>query len=255
MALQQAKTFFVTSVKGGTGKTSTVLNLAGIFKEMEKKVLIMDFDLYTGSIAASLNIDPTADLFTLVDDLNNNRFNNLNDYVTSFVPNIDVIASPKDPRTAGKINSKYLQIVLSKAKLKYDVILIDSSPILNDINLVTMDGSDVILYLITNDPMDLKNMRTMVSIYRDMDRNNYKIVLNDSIDKRKNYFTKYDIKNIINDNIDYTIPSSFYIKNIDKHTMDGKILTLEKNIMRLHKGGFDNLKRMANSLLKERGRN
>ncbi len=255
MALQQAKIFFVTSVKGGTGKTTTVLNLAGIFKEMEKRVLIMDFDLYTGSVAASLNIEPTADLFTLVDDLNNNRFDNLNDYVTPFMENIDVIASPKDPRTAGKINSKYLQIVLSKAKLKYDIILIDSSPVLNDINLVTMDVSDEILYLITNDPMDLKNMRTMVSIYRDMGRNNYKIILNDSVDKRGNYFTKYDMKNIINDNIDYTIPSSFYIKNIDKYVMDGKILTLEKGVMRLHKKGFDNLKKIANALLKERGRN
>lgn len=34
----------------------------------------------------------------------------------------------------------------------------------------------------------------------------------------------YDIKEIINANIDYTISKNFYIKNIDKYTMAGEIL-------------------------------
>ena len=35
MALNKAKVITVTSVKGGTGKTTTVLNLAGILSEMK----------------------------------------------------------------------------------------------------------------------------------------------------------------------------------------------------------------------------
>lgn len=250
MAMQLAKIIFITSVKGGTGKTTTVLNLAGIYKEMRKKVLILDFDLYTGAIAASLNLNNDTDLFTLVNDLNNNRFGSLEDYTINYLENIDVIAAPKDPRTASKINSKYLQIVLSKAKLKYDVILVDSSAILDDVNLVTMDEADQIVYLVTNDPIDLKNMRTMVSIYRDMERDNYKIVLNESINSKK-FFTNYDIKHIITDNIDYTIPAKFHIKNINKYIMDGKILTLDKNIKKQHKKSVEHLKKLGLALLKE----
>ena len=40
MALNKAKVFTITSVKGGVGKTTTVLNLAGIYSRMNKKVLV-----------------------------------------------------------------------------------------------------------------------------------------------------------------------------------------------------------------------
>ena len=36
MAIKQAKMLFITSVKGGTGKSVTTLNLAGIYARMNK---------------------------------------------------------------------------------------------------------------------------------------------------------------------------------------------------------------------------
>lgn len=251
MGVRQANIFTVTSVKGGTGKTTTLLNLAGIFEKRKMKTLIVDLDLYSGGIAVSLNINVEQDLFRLMDDLNNNRFQNLDDYIVAYDEYIDVIPAPKDPRTASKINSKYLQVIYSKAKLKYDVILVDTNHNLNDLNLVNLDYSDQILYVITNDPVDLKNMRTMVSIYQDMDRKNYKIILNEASDRQKNYFTPYDIKNIIKDNIDYTIPSSFYIKNIDKYVLDGKILTLDPHIRKKHKKAVAHFEKIVGSILKD----
>lgn len=252
MALKQSKIFTVTSVKGGTGKTTTLLNLAGIFEKLGYHVLIMDLDLYAGGVAISLNIENDRDLFQLVDDLNNNRFRNIDDYIVSYDEWIDVIPAPKDPRLAGKINSKYLQIVFSKTKPKYDVILVDSNHNLSETNLVTMDESDQILYVVTNDPVDLKNMRTMISIYQDMHKHNYKIILNEASDQQRNYFTRYDIKNILKDNIDYTIPSSFYIKNIDKYVLDGKILTLDNKIRKNKKKGIEHFEKIVQSLLKEK---
>ena len=38
----------VFSAKGGVGKTITTLNLAGIFEVLNKRVLIIDFDLSGG---------------------------------------------------------------------------------------------------------------------------------------------------------------------------------------------------------------
>ena len=53
--------------------------------------------------------------------------------------------------------------------MKYDVIIIDTNHILSEMNLVVMDASDMILYVISNDPVDIKNMKTMVSILKDME--------------------------------------------------------------------------------------
>lgn len=251
MAINKGKIFTVTSVKGGSGKTTTALNLAGIYSKMGKKVLVIDFDLYSSAIAASLNLEIDSDIYELVVDLINNRFDYIESYVLKY-KDIDILAAPKDPRYASKINSKYLKIILARAAMKYDIILIDTNHSLDEKNLVTLDSSDEILYVINNDPIDLKNMKTIVSIYKDLEKTNYKIILNESIDKTRDYFNKYDIKNIIKHNIDFTIPSSFYIKNIDKYVLDGEILTLNNQIIKNHKQGIKSFELIAKSLIKEK---
>jgi pilus assembly protein CpaE len=251
MALNKAKVITVTSVKGGVGKTTTVLNLAGVCSKLEKKVLIIDLDLYSGDIASSLNLNYNSDIYTLFEDMNNNKFENLDNYITSYNDNIKVLAAPKDPRFARTITSKTLNFILYKASMKFDIILIDTNHILTDINLFAYDFSDQILYLISNDSMNLKNMKTFVSILNDMNKTNYKIILNESISKYKNYYNKYDIKNVINRNVNYIIPSNFFIKNIDKYIIEGKILTLENNIVKKNKNAMKIYNLIVSDILKE----
>jgi len=251
MALNKAKVFTITSVKGGVGKTTTLLNLAGICSNLGKRVLIIDLDLYSGDVASLLNVNYNNDIYNLYEDINNNKFTNLDDYVTIYNDNIKVLPAPKDPRFARKISVKILNTILYKASMKFDVILIDTNHILTDINLVVLDHSDQILYVINNDSMNLKNMKTIVSILNDMNKNNYKIILNESNNIYKNYYNKYDIKNIINKNVNYIIPSSFYIRNIDKYIIDGKVLTLEDSIVRRNKETLKIYNLIISDILKE----
>ena len=101
----------VSSVKGGVGKTTTLLNLAGIYSLMEKRVLIIDLDLYSGGIAVTLDIKNKKDIFMMVDSISNSRFTSLKDYVTSYNKNIDVLPCPRDPREAMKIESRFIPII------------------------------------------------------------------------------------------------------------------------------------------------
>ena len=253
MALNRAKVFTVSSVKGGVGKTTFLLNLAAVFKRLNKKVLIVDLDLYCGDVASTLNIPNALDIYNLFEDINNNKFEDFDDYVTNYTENIDALPSPKDPRCARKINSKVLDIILYKAQLKYDVILIDTNHILTDINLFAFDYSDQILYILNNDSMNLKNMKSFVSILNDMGKTNYKIILNESREKYRNFYNKYDIKNVINKGINYIIPSTFYIKNIDKYIIKGEILLLNNSIYRKYKNTSRIFNMIAKDLLTEVG--
>ena len=170
----------VFSAKGGVGKTITTLNLAGIFEVLNKRVLIIDFDLSGGGISVALNIPNGKSIYHLAYDYNNNQYREFSDYVTKYDDKIDVLASPKDPRQAGKIDPKYVEIILDKAVFNYDVVLIDTTHDLTDANILTLDLVDHILFMVTNDPLDLKNMRSLISIFKDLNLNNYKVIIKSS---------------------------------------------------------------------------
>lgn len=246
------KVISVSSVKGGVGKTTTLLNLAGIYCNLGKKVLVIDMDLYSGGIAVSLNIKNKKDIFMLVDSMANNRFTELKNYVTSYNSNIDVLSCPKDPRDASKIEGKYIPIIFDFAKKEYDIVLVDTSHILDEINLTVLDYSYMSLFIITNDFVDLKNMKSLLSIFKDTDKKNYLVMLNSSRDTGKDYMSLYDIRTAIKGNIDYSISKNYYIKNIDKYIMDGEILTLNKNLNAFHSKDVANMKKMAIDLIDDK---
>lgn len=226
MAITKGKIITITSVKGGVGKTTFLLGLANVYKNMNKKVLIIDNDLYSGDIEAILNVESKKDVYVLFEDITNNNFYEIGDYITHYDDNIDFISAPTDPRYAGKVRGNYLNLLFNRVSSIYDVVLIDTSHVLNEVNLVTMDHSSEIVYLINNNSMNLKNMRSMISIFSDMHLENYKIVLYEARDKGKTIFNKFDIKSLIKDNIDYVISSDYFNKDIDKYIVDGKIFDM-----------------------------
>jgi len=241
----------ISSVKGGVGKTTITLNLAGLYFLMGKRVLIVDLDLYSGGVATCLNVDVKNDIYTLVDDMNNNQFSSLNEYISRYNNGIDVLACPKNPRYVSRIESKYIVKLLTLAKLEYDVILVDMNHLLDEINLITLDMCHNIGFIISNDLVALKNMRSLISIFDEYEKNNYKIILNNSRDTGRDYISMFDIRNILQKNVDHTISNNFYIKNIDKYVLRGEILTLNKNINLFYSKDIKNMRKLALSLIDE----
>ena len=243
------KSLCLFSGKGGVGKTILTLNLAAIYSQINKHVLIVDLDLSGGGIALATNKAFDKTIYNFVDDYNNNRFKDFNDYVVKYNENIDIMPSPKDPRQASKIDSKYIEILLDKAMFHYDMVLIDTNHNLNELNLVVLDAADNILFVIENDPMDLKNMKSLLSIFKDLDKTNYKILLNNSRDPFKKYFTLYDMKTIIKNNIDYEISSEFFLKNMDSYVMNGEIPMLQPKAPNIFNKDYTTMMNLAVSFL------
>lgn len=219
MALKNAKIFTVTSVKGGVGKTNIVLNLAAAFASQKKKVLVADLDLYTGSLAMLFKVEDQPNIFNFAADLMVNKFNQTSDYIKKYNDCIDVLPAPRDPRNVSKIDVKYIDLLIKKLVHIYDVILIDTNHLADAVKLVSMDLSDTIIYVMTNDLCDLKNMKTMISIYEDMEIDKYKLILNEAL-SHENY-NRYDVRNAIGVDIDYILPHSFYQRNFGKSILNG----------------------------------
>lgn len=226
MSVKKSKVITITSVKGGTGKSTFTLCLAGALSKKQIKTVILDLDLSSGVIAPSLNIKSSNDIYTLTDDMANGRYESLDKYISEYNEYIDIIPSTNDPRNTLKIYPGYIDNLIKQLEYKYDVILIDTNHVTSNINLSIFDISNTIMYVISDDLMDLKNMKTMISIYEDMNVDKYKIILNNALRKS---LGSYEVKTVLERDLDYVIPNSFYNKNIQKYVYNGKILTLEKN--------------------------
>lgn len=248
--IKKGKIVTVTSMKGGVGKTNVVLMLSSILANRGKKVLIIDLDLYTGDISFSLNIKPNGTIFNLCDDIANHRYKlgNSTSHITKYNENIDFLSSPKDPRQASKIDPNYISLIINEFTSKYDVILIDTTHVLNPHNMMAFELSDTILEIFTNDALDLKSTKTFISICKNMGVTNLYTVLNNSVDNRKSYFSKYDMKSLIGKNIDFIIPDNLYIKKFDAYLMDGNIMDLYLN---KKEKDFSKFKSIADMILKD----
>jgi len=248
MKSEKGKIIAVSSFKGGVGKTITVLNLAGAFSKLNKKVLIIDLDLESGNISVALNTKNTKTLYNVVDDLSNNRFKDYKDYTEKYDENIHVINSIKDPRQAKLIDARYIELFLNHVKYKYDIILLDNAHGFSTITLTSLDIADTSLFIMNNDIMDIKVARSSLAIMEDIGKENIKILLNESIKPTNDFFRKSDIENIIKTNINYVLEKKYHIKNINNYILEGKILSLNSNLKKYDVKFIE----IAEDLIKER---
>ena len=245
----KGKVIAITSSKGGIGKTIFATNLTGVYHHLKKKVLLIDMDLSSGGINVLLNLTETKTIYNLADDILNNRFKDSSSYVYHYSEYIDILPSCKDPRQASKIDIKLIEQIIAIYKNNYDVVILDTTHIPTAYTLTALDVADEVLFMITDNLLDLKNSSNMLTILNEIKENNVKVILNCSYKNEKNYFSKFDINSIIKHNIDYILPNSMYISNINKYLMDGKILVLNNNLKFKSKSDRDLLVNIAEKVI------
>ncbi|MDE1848443.1 MAG: AAA family ATPase [Nanoarchaeota archaeon] len=140
------KVIGILSLKGGVGKTSAVLSLGSAVAELGRRVLLVDGNLSAPNLGVHLNlIEPE---ITLHHVLNSDQ--NIEDSIVTLDDfNFDVI--PASIFYRSRINPFKLKEKLRIMKGRYDLILIDSSPAMNDETLAVMLASDEIFIVTTPD--------------------------------------------------------------------------------------------------------
>lgn len=138
------KTIGIISLKGGVGKTSVVSSLGSAIAGFGKKVLLIDGNFSAGNLGLHLNV---IDSEITIHNILNGTANAKN--AICKLADFDIIPSSVSNKI--NINPLKLKNKISSLKKKYDVIIIDSSPSLNEETLAVMLASDELLVVTTPD--------------------------------------------------------------------------------------------------------
>jgi len=143
--MTKGKIIGIISLKGGVGKTTTVSNLgAALSTEFKKKVLVVDANFGAPNLALHVGL---VDHKTTIHDVLLNRAS-INNAIYEHEAGFHLIPAAYLSR---KINPFKLKQKINPLRDHYDIILIDSSPNLNNEMLSTMIASDEIFVVTSPD--------------------------------------------------------------------------------------------------------
>jgi len=144
MENKKGKIVSIVSLKGGVGKTSTVVALGASIADMGKKVLLVDGNFSAPNLGLHLKIlDPDTSIQHVLD-----RKANVGDAIYR-CGKFDVLPASIFYQTVRR--PLVLRDKLKYLKRKYDIILVDSSPSLNSETLAAILAADEILVVATPD--------------------------------------------------------------------------------------------------------
>jgi len=188
---QQKQVILITSSTEQEGKTFISFNLAVSLSLLNKKVILLGFDLRkSGNMDKLFNNESKPGLSNyLIDNAA------VKDYIhQTSVKNLDVIFSgTPSPNPAELIESDKNPELFKFLKLKYDYIIIDTPPIgpVADAYLL-MKHSDIVLYIIRQNFTTKKTLKYYLEEFEQNEFRNRYIVLNDiRPDKRYGYTHTY----------------------------------------------------------------
>ncbi len=134
----------IISLKGGVGKTSTVTALGDAMSNFDKKVLLVDGNLSAPNLGLHLDVlDPEKTLHHVLRGEANPK-----DAIYK-LDNFDLMPSSLYNRL--EVNPLKLKDKLKSLRRRYDVILLDSPPSINEETQAVMNASDDIFIVTTPD--------------------------------------------------------------------------------------------------------
>lgn len=124
---QEYRTIMVTSSAPGEGKSTTAANLAVVYAQQGKQVLLVDADLRKPTVHYTFNFTNTFGLTTVL-----TKQTPLNETVKdSGVEKLHILSSgPVPPNPAELLGSKAMERFIKEAKEEYDILIFDTPPVL-----------------------------------------------------------------------------------------------------------------------------
>lgn len=124
---EDLKTMLVTSPGPGAGKSITTANLAVVYAQQGKKVLLIDADMRKPTVHYTFRLDNLNGLSNIL--VGESTLTEA--IATTEVDNLDIIScGPIPPNPSELLGSRKMRTLIHEANLLYDLIIFDTPPVL-----------------------------------------------------------------------------------------------------------------------------
>ena len=168
----------VYSPKGGVGTTTVATNLAVTLHSSETPVIIVDANLQFGDVVVFLNErgrTSVVDLTPIVDQLDPEIVRDVVIHHES--SGIDILSAPPHPEDAEKVlGAQFVEVLQFLARL-YSYVIVDTDSGLSDVTLDTLDASDLLVMISSQDIPAIINTRMMLTLMTNLGIDKQKILL------------------------------------------------------------------------------
>ncbi len=160
----QVVTFFAP--KGGVGRTTLAVNFAVAAKtELNMRVALVDGGLQFGDVGVLLNLNPkNQSIADLARELQTGDTDTVESTLVDHSTGIRVLMAPPSPEMAELVTPDHLSRIISALRQTHDLVVIDSTALLQDATLAFFDQSDVILTVLTLEITNIKNIRQFLAL-------------------------------------------------------------------------------------------
>ncbi|MBE7448819.1 MAG: ParA family protein [Kofleriaceae bacterium] len=171
---RRARRVAVLNQKGGTGKTTTSVNLAAGLAERGHKVLLVDTDAQ-GNVGVSLGVAGEKSLYhVLVDGADPTEVSvpvrNHLDVITcdATLAAAEIWLARQEPGQRSRVMTRRLNLM--QVSRRYDFVVIDCGPSLNLLNQNALSYADEVLIPVTCDYLALVGVKQVLRTIKDVER-------------------------------------------------------------------------------------
>ncbi|MHB8891877.1 MAG: AAA family ATPase [Candidatus Limnocylindrales bacterium] len=160
-----ARMVTIFAPKGGVGKTTIAFNLAVAVGQLGMRTVLIDGSLQFGDLRALLKVPVEAPSLL---DLPTDRIaeSDLQDVLWRDPSGIDILLAPPRVEMAEMVTLRDLEKTISLLRRVYEVVIVDTPAVVNDINLAFLDASDTILEIVTYDSTTIHSTMVMADAFR-----------------------------------------------------------------------------------------
>ncbi|STA98770.1 CpsD/CapB family tyrosine-protein kinase [Clostridium baratii] len=186
---KEIKRILVTSAEPGEGKSITSGNLALAFAQDEKKVILIDCDLRRPSLHKKFRISNNKGLSDAI--INKDK---LNDCIQKRTEYLDILTAGKiPPNPSEMLGSQAMSSLLDELSNIYDVIVLDSPPVLavTDAQILSTKTDGTIL-VVRGEKTKKDTVLSAKEVLTKVNANILGTVLNGGNKNKDNYYYHYE---------------------------------------------------------------